>query len=422
MRWKTKVLLALALAIASLGLVQGASAQDGLQRFERDIKPQLALKQFTYSGASALGASGFVLNNVVAIVPPSAASGGKDSTVRIDKVTVEEIDFDRMKKESKGEEVPRFAKLKLEGVNADESVSDFLRPYGIPKVPADFVLDYRLDPATKVLTLNKLELTLRGQARLGGSVTMDGISDKTSQVQGAKDDGRLRSASIELDDSGLLAKLLPAIAKEVGLGVEPLIMLTTAQLASFAQGQGPETTKALDALISFVSDWKQPKGPIRISIKPSQAAGFADIDKIGLPNALTEVFGLSVDYAGTRPGASQAGGAMPLTSPGTGGGGGGPTLNGAEAWLSVVGNTLTGTIDGELMFEHYRKDGSLTLLQGSDVTTGRWTVEGEKVCFKYPDEDKECYSIQRSGEDVTLVGSAGKGFRLTVLAGNPKNL
>ena len=239
---------------------------------------------------------------------------------------------------------------------------------------------------------------------------------------GAKDDGRLRSASIELDDSGLRAKLLPAIAKEVGLGVEPLIMLTTAQLASFAQGQGPETTKALDALISFVSDWKQPKGPIRISIKPSQAAGFADIDKIGLPNALTEVLGLSVDYAGTRPGASQAGGAMPLTSPGTGGGGGGPTLNGAEAWLSVVGNTLTGTIDGELMFEHYRKDGSLTLLQGSDVTTGRWTVEGEKVCFKYPDEDKECYSIQRSGEDVTLVGSAGKGFRLTVLAGNPKNL
>ena len=426
MRWKTTALLAL--VIASLGLGQSASAQDGLQRFERDIKPQLTLKQFTYSGATALGASGFVLNNVVAVVPPSPASGGKDSTVRIDRVTVEEIDFDRMKKESKGEEVPRFAKLKLEGVNADESVSDFLRPYGIPKVPADFVLDYTLDPATKVLTLNKLELTLRGQARLGGSVTMDGISDKTSQVQGAKDDGRLRSAAIEFDDTGLLAKLLPAIAKEVGLGVEPLIMLTTAQLASFAQGQGPETIKGLDALISFVSDWKQPKGPIRISIKPSQAAGFADMDKIGLPNALTEVFGLTVDYAGTRPGASQAGGVMPLTSPGGGtgtgggGGGGGPTQSGAEAWLSVVGNTLTGTIDGELMFEHYRKDGSLTLLQGSDVTTGRWSVEGEKVCFKYPDEDKECYSIQRSGEDVTLVGSAGKGFRLTVLAGNPKNL
>ena len=417
MRWKTTALLAL--GIASLGLDRGALAQDGLQRFERDIKPQLQLKQLTYSGATALGASGFVLSNVVVVVPPTPASGGKDSTVKIDKVTVEEIDFDRMKKESKGEEVPRFAKLKLEGIDPDESVSDLLRPYGIPKVPADVVLDYRLDPATKVLTLNKLELTLRGQARLAVALTVDGISDKTSEVQGAKDDGRLRMAALELDDTGLIAKLLPAIAKEVGLGAEPLIMLATAQLASFAQGQGPETTKALDSLISFIGDWKQPKGPIRISIKPAQTAAFADLDKLGQPNALTEVFGLTVEYAGTRPGAAgAAGGAMPLTSPG----GGGPTLAGADAWMSVVGNTLTGTIDGELMFEHYRKDGSLTLLQGSDVTTGRWTVEGEKVCFKYPDEDKECYAIQRSGDDVTLVGSNGKGFRLTILEGNPKNL
>lgn len=420
MRWKTTALLAL--VIASLGLGQGVSAQDGLQRFERDIKPQLALKQFTYSTAAPLGAAGFVLNNVVAIAPPTSATGGKDSTVRIDKVTVEEIDFDRMKKESTGEEVPRFAKLKLEGVNADESVSDLLKPYGIPKVPADLVLDYRLDPATKVLTLNKLELTLRGQARLAAAVIVDGISDKASQVQGAKDDGRLRTAALEFDDSGLLAKLLPAIAKEVGLAVEPLIMLTTAQLASFAQGQGPETARALDAIISFVGDWKQPKGPIRISIKPAQTAGFADLEKITLPNALTDVFGLTVEYAGTRPGAAAAaGGAMPLVPPG-GGGAGGPTLSGAEAWQSVVGNTLTGTIDGELLFEHYRKDGSLTLLQTSDITNGRWTLEGEKVCFKYPDEDKECYTIQRSGDDVTLVGSNGKGFRLTVLAGNPKNL
>lgn len=419
MRWKTTALLVL--GIASLGLDRGASAQDGLQRFERDIKPQLALKQFTYSSAQPLGTAGFVLNNVVAVVPPTSATAGKDSTVRITKVTVEEIDFDRMKKESKGEEVPRFAKLKLEGVDADESVSDLLRPYGIPKVPADVVLDYRLDPASKVLTINKIELTLRGQARLAIALTVDGISDKTSEVQGAKDDGRLRMAALELDDTGLIAKLLPAVAKEVGLGVEPLVMLATAQLASFAQGQGPETTKALDALISFIGDWKQPKGPIRISIKPAQTAGFADLEKLGLPNALSDIFGLTVEYAGTRPGAAAAaGGAMPLTSPG--GGGGGPSLSGAEAWLSVVGNTLTGTIDGELMFEHYRKDGSLTLLQGSDVTTGRWTVEGEKVCFKYPDEDKECYAIQRSGDDVTLVGSNGKGFRLTVLAGNPKNL
>ena len=46
---------------------------------------------------------------------------------------------------------------------------------------------------------------------------MDGVSDKTSGMAGAKDDARLRSASLTIDDTGLLAKLLPAWAKEEGV-------------------------------------------------------------------------------------------------------------------------------------------------------------------------------------------------------------
>ena len=48
------------------------------------------------------------------------------------------------------------------------------------------------------------------------ALVLDGISDKTSQVQGSKDDGRLRAASLDLDDTGLLAKVLPALAKSQG--------------------------------------------------------------------------------------------------------------------------------------------------------------------------------------------------------------
>ena len=80
----------------------------------------------------------------------------------------------------------------------------------------DVVLDYRLDGAAKVFTLTTLEISLRGQGKLGLSLVIDGVSEKSSEVAGAKDEGRLRTASLTVDDSGLLGKLLPAIAKEQG--------------------------------------------------------------------------------------------------------------------------------------------------------------------------------------------------------------
>ena len=93
----TKVAAAALLALFTAGNPVAASADDGLQRFEREVKPQFEFKKFTYGGASALGDKGFVLNDVVAVVPASEATQGKDSTVKIDKVTVEEIDFDRLR-------------------------------------------------------------------------------------------------------------------------------------------------------------------------------------------------------------------------------------------------------------------------------------------------------------------------------------
>ena len=62
-------------------------------------------------------------------------------------------------------------------------------------------------------------------------------------------------------------------------------------------------------------------------------------------------------------------------------------------------------------------------MEGSELTKGKWTLEGEKVCFKYPDEDKECHTVSRTGETVTADQDAkGKGLRLNLLLGNPKNL
>lgn len=420
--WRTLVLL---LGLSLFATVQ-AHAQNGLQRFEKDVKPQLEFKSLTYDKAAPLGDKGFTLSNVVAVVPASA-TGGKDSTIKIEKVTVEEADFDRMKDTGKKDEVPLFAKIKIEGMTGDDDLSGMLESFGIPKAPVDLALDYRLNPADKMLTVSKLEVGLQGQGSLSLSLVLDGVSDKASEAADAKDTASLRSASLVYTDVGLLSQLLPAVAKQQGMAADAMVAMAVAPIGAFAVGKGPGTVKALDGLASFIGDWKKPKGPITLSVAPAKSASLADLDKIEQPNALTDIFGLTVEYAGTRAGAA---GGVGSQSGGQGGGqvaAAGPpaadkTMIGAEAWLTLIGNTVTGKIDGEVIFEHYRKDGTLALLEGSEITKGKWSLEGERVCFKYPDEDKDCQTISRTGDDVTFTNKNKSSYRLKVLQGNPKNL
>ena len=410
--WRTLVLL---LGLSLFATVQ-AQAQNGLQRFEKDIKPQLEFKSLTYDKAAPLGDKGFTLSNVVAVVPASA-TGGKDSTIKIEKVTVEEADFDRMKDTGKKDEVPLFAKLKIEGMTGDDDLSGMLESFGIPKAPVDLVLDYRLNPADKVLTISKLEIGLQGQGSLSLSLILDGVSDKASEAAGAKDTASLRSASLVYTDVGLLSQLLPAVAKQQGMAADAMVAMAMAPIGAFAVGKGLGTVKALDDLASFISDWKKPKGPITISVAPAKSASMADLDKIEQPNALTDIFGLKVEYAGTGAGAAGGVGAAAAAPPAAD-----KPMTGAEAWLTLIGNTVTGKVDGEVIFEHYRKDGTLGLLEGSAITKGKWSLEGERVCFKYPDEDKDCQTISRTGDEVTFKRKDKSGYKLKVLEGNPKNL
>ena len=300
------VFAALMSVLLSIGLATGSWAQNGLERFEKEIKPQFELKTLSYGGAEPLGATGFVLKDVVAVVPANPATGDKESTIRIDTVTVDDLDFDRLRKDSKNDLAPRFARLKIEGMTGDDEMFTALEPYGVPKVPFDIALDYRIDPAVKVLTLNMLEVTLRGQARFALSMIVDGVSDDTD-MDTAKDEGRLRSASLTIDDKQLLDKLVPALASEEGIKPGELITTTLDALAGFAQAQTGETLKALDALASFVGDWKAPRGPLVLGLKPAKTAGLGDLDKIMVPDALSTLFGFTATYPGTRSGAARAG-------------------------------------------------------------------------------------------------------------------
>ena len=77
--------------------------------------------------------------------------------------------------------------------------------------------------------------------------------------------------------------------------------------AASRRRQSGETLKALDAVASFVADWKAPKGPLVLGLKPAKTAGLDDLDKIMEPNALSTIFGFTATYPGTRAGAAKAG-------------------------------------------------------------------------------------------------------------------
>src|SRR5262245_20957078 len=119
--WRTVVLLLGLSLFASFG----AQAQNGLERFEKDIKPQLEFKSLTWGKGAALGDKGFTLTDVVAVLP-AEATGGKETTVKIEKVIVDEIDFARLKDAGKKDEIPLFARIRLEGMTGDDDLGGML--------------------------------------------------------------------------------------------------------------------------------------------------------------------------------------------------------------------------------------------------------------------------------------------------------
>lgn len=98
-------------------------------------------------------------------------------------------------------------------------------------------------------------------------------------------------------------------------------------------------------------------------------------------------------------------------------------LVGLAAWNKLVGNSISGTEDGQALIEYYAPDGTAKSMLGSDISTGNWMLVGEVICFKYPDDDKpECYKLEVAGDTATMYDQNGSGTRYQILKGNPKGL
>jgi hypothetical protein len=98
-------------------------------------------------------------------------------------------------------------------------------------------------------------------------------------------------------------------------------------------------------------------------------------------------------------------------------------LVGVAAWKELVGNSISGEEDGKPLVEHYFADGTVKSMLGSDISTGKWALVGEAVCFQYPDEkEMECYRLEVAGNTATFTDRSGTGTRYEILKGNPKGL
>jgi hypothetical protein len=283
----------------------------GLERFERDVKPFLVQESIgiTYQEAEPLGGAGFVLGGVILTVPPGETSVGGPDRIAIDRLVVENIDFDRIV----ARQTPGFLRLRADGIQpiSDDTGSEFalmMKRHDVPNVPFGLIIDYRHDPARKVFTLAELALMLPGLARVDFTMVLDGVASlarpRNEQAEAAAAaEVSVRAARLIYDDASLMGRIVTEAARGLGMTPEALVEQAVSLLRALGAGQPAETLDVFDALVSFVQDWRQPAGPVRVSLDPPGKIGQVDLQRIAGANAIKDVLGLSVHYAGTRAGA-----------------------------------------------------------------------------------------------------------------------
>ena len=331
------------------------------------------------------------------------------------RIAVEDFDFAAIDRKAP----PNFARVRVEGILVGAKPAegiDLAELAGVDKITADFQLDYRLDPERKTMTLNRLELDLNGLARLELSMVLDGVSaESIDKPEAAMNDASLRTATFLFEDRSLLSKVLPAAAKMQGVEPVALILISKAALAGLRAGQGKATLAALDALGSYLDDYQQPKGPLRVTPNPPERLSSAAIAGMTTPDEAIKALGLVVSYAGTRPQAPAA--PASTTSASTGGPAG--CSPGArffvmhdDAWWSVTareasksGNRCIARIDG----------GADDITFGLDEARA-WSIDGPgKPVAKCSSGDKVLVAFKDGGWYPSKVtGNAAAGTKCPI--------
>ena len=303
-----KKLGAAATALVGLLCLATAALADGLQRFQQEVLPKFPKDGLAYESAQPVGASGFLLTKVVVWDLQQGRPRAKADTLSIDKLVVEEIDFDRLALN----ETPHFARLRMEGATLSESqeFGALARSYGVNE-SVDVRFEYRFDPATRVLAVHRLEIVGPGVSRLLLEMVLDNVrsvavADREQWMTGVA----LRSLKLTYEDRSALLEIVRALAKEMRRSQAAVIREWTATIAAMSLGKGPKTQAAADGLVSFVQDYRKPKGPVEIAIVPAKPLPIGGLAASVLGADPAQALGLSVSYAGTRAGAGAAAAAL----------------------------------------------------------------------------------------------------------------
>lgn len=290
--------VAVAAGLIAAVCLAGSALADGLQRFQQEILPRIKKSEFTYESASPLGANGFALDRVTIHSP---GQPGK-AELRVARLEVEDLDYAGF---VAGE--ARFARVSAKGMTVPESgtyASEF-RKIGAAMSPADGRLDYRWDQANQVLSVNRFEL-VSGRDRIG----LEAVLDRVAALRGPKAwdaNVSIRSARLVYDNHQSLARMLRMFGAQSGKGEEGTLRDWLARIALTSQGKGARTVQAADAIASFVQDYRQPRGPMTVTVQPPQPVPYAMLlAALFLPDP-AQMVGLTATYPGTRAGAAAQG-------------------------------------------------------------------------------------------------------------------
>ena len=85
---------------------------------------------------------------------------------------------------------------------------------------------------------------------------------------------------------------------------------------------------------------------------------------------------------------------------------------------AISGNTVQGSMTASGGYtEFYSADGTI---KGKDYA-GRWTIDGDSMCFAYGTDPATCWNVRIAGDQVTWVSGDTEEGTGTILAGNPNN-
>jgi len=98
-------------------------------------------------------------------------------------------------------------------------------------------------------------------------------------------------------------------------------------------------------------------------------------------------------------------------------------LTGRAAVERLIGNTMTGTSEGVPYFAFYDPEGAVRMQRGGEVSSGKWSIDGDNLCEEFPEDDDEtCYHLEIEGDKGTMTDEDGTAYAIEILAGNPRKL